>query len=121
VIALVIALGAAVGAPARYLTDRAVQGAHDTVFPWGTLTVNLLASIVLGVVAGAGADVSPDLSALIVTGFCGSLSTFSTFSYETMRLIERRERFEAAANVALSVVAGLAGAGLGWVVGARWL
>lgn len=119
-IALAIAVGAIIGAPARYLTDRAVQGAHDTVFPWGTLAVNVIASFVLGVVAAAGTAVSPELSALLATGFCGSLSTYSTFSYETMRLIERRERFYAAANVVVSLVAGLGAAGLGWIVGADW-
>ena len=43
-----VALGAALGAPARYLTDRAVQGRHDSVFPWGTLTINLVGSFILG-------------------------------------------------------------------------
>ena len=85
-IALLVALGAAVGAPARYLTDRAVQRAHDTLFPWGTLSVNVAASLVLGVLAGAGAHLPASTMALVGTGFCGSLSTFSTFGYETTRL-----------------------------------
>jgi fluoride exporter len=116
VIALMVALGAAVGAPARYLTDRAVQSAHDTVFPWGTLTVNVVASLVLGLITGASTHVSADLAALLGTGFCGALSTFSTLSYETMRLAQERQRFHAVANVAISLVAGLGAAGLGWAV-----
>lgn len=117
-IALMIAIGAAVGAPARYLTDRAVQSGHDTSFPWGTLTVNVIASLVLGVLTGAAGHVSAELTALIGTGFCGALSTFSTFSYETMRLTQEGERFYAVANVAVSLLAGLGAAALGWAVGA---
>ncbi|WP_206437606.1 fluoride efflux transporter FluC, partial [Candidatus Protofrankia datiscae] len=50
---LLVIVGAAVGAPLRYLTDRAVQARHDTAFPWGTFTVNVAASAVLGLVSGA--------------------------------------------------------------------
>ena len=53
---LLVCLGAAVGAPARYLVDRAVQARHDSLMPWGTLTVNVFGSAVLGVLAGLGAD-----------------------------------------------------------------
>jgi len=118
VIALMVALGAAVGAPARYLTDRAVQSSHDTLFPWGTLAVNVLASLLLGGLAGAGSDLSPTAMALVGTGFCGALSTFSTFGYETVRLVQERARFYAVASVAVSLVAGLGGASLGWAIGA---
>jgi CrcB protein len=117
-IALMIALGAAVGAPARYLTDRAVQSRHDTVFPWGTLTVNVTASLILGVLTGLAGDVSANVAALLGTGFCGALSTFSTLSFETMRLNQDRARCYAVANVAVSVVAGLGAVALGWTIGA---
>jgi len=117
-IALLVAVGAAVGAPARYLTDRAVQSGHDTLFPWGTLTVNIAASLLLGVLAGAGTQVSPTAAALVGTGFCGALSTFSTFGYETVRLMQERSRFYAVANIAISVIAGLGAAALGWSIGA---
>lgn len=116
-IVLMIALGAAVGAPARYLVDRAVQARHDTTFPWGTLTVNLVASLVLGVLAGLGRALSADTAALVGTGLCGALSTYSTFSYATMELFARRAYFYAGANVALSVLAGLGAAALGWSIG----
>jgi CrcB protein len=116
-IVLVVALGAALGAPARYLTDRAVQSSHDTVFPWGTMTVNVVASLVLGILTGAAGHVSAGWSALIGTGFCGALSTFSTFSYETTRLAGERERFYAIANVGFSLIAGLGAAALGWALG----
>lgn len=117
-IPLMIAIGAALGAPARYLADRAIQTRHETVFPWGTLTVNVVASLVLGVLVAAAGHVPAETVALLGTGLCGALSTFSTFSYETMRLIEERSGFYAIVNVMLSVVAGLGAAALGWSIGA---
>jgi CrcB protein len=114
---MMIALGAAVGAPARYLSDRAIQSRHETVFPWGTLTVNLVASLVLGIVMGAGSAVNPNLALLIGTGFCGALSTYSTFGYETLRLAQDGARFYAAANIGLSLVAGIGAAAFGWSLG----
>lgn len=110
-----MALGAAVGAPLRYLTDKAVQFRHHTVFPWGTFTVNVVACMALGVVTGAvSAGAAPtQLQALIGTGLCGALSTYSTFSYESLRLAEQGSRFAALANVAASVAAGLGAALLG--------
>ena len=116
-IALMIGLGALVGAPARYLIDRRVQARLNPVFPWGTFTVNIAASLVLGIVVGAPTNATT--SALIGTGFCGALSTYSTFGYETMRLAGRGNGRAAALNVVLSLVVGVAAAALGWVIGAR--
>ncbi|MFJ3879163.1 fluoride efflux transporter CrcB [Streptomyces sp. NPDC090077] len=112
---LLVVAGAVVGAPLRYLTDRAVQARHDSVFPWGTFVVNIAACLLLGVLAGAalaGAG-SSRVDLLLGTGLCGALSTYSTFSYETLRLAERGRRFLAAANVAASVLAGLGAVTLG--------
>lgn len=107
-------LGAVVGAPARYLTDRLVQSRHDSLFPWGTFTVNLVGCLILGGLAGGGLAVPASVTALVGTGFCGALTTYSTFSYETLRLIEQRSYFYAIANIAVSVVAGLGAALLGY-------
>jgi CrcB protein len=119
---LLVIAGAMVGAPLRYLTDRSVQARHDTLFPWGTFTVNVVGCLVLGVLAGAvsyGAA-SESVQSLIGTGFCGALTTYSTFSYETLRLAETGARFFAAANVMAGVVAGIGaaftGAGLAQAV-----
>nr|WSW68232.1 fluoride efflux transporter CrcB [Streptomyces sp. NBC_00995] len=109
---LLVIIGAAVGAPLRYLTDRAVQARHDTVFPWGTFTVNVSGCLVLGLLTGAaaaGAASSP-LRLLLGTGLCGALSTYSTFGYETLRLAEGGARLYAVANAVASVVAGLGAA-----------
>lgn len=109
---LMVLLGAAVGAPLRYLIDRAVQARHDTVFPWGTFTVNLTACAILGFLTGVASavTVSPNTQLLLGTGLCGALSTYSTFSFETLRLVETGSRYFAVANVAVSVVAGLGAA-----------
>ncbi|MER5398927.1 fluoride efflux transporter CrcB [Streptomyces sp. NPDC002599] len=109
---LLVIIGAAVGAPLRYLTDRAVQGKRDTVFPWGTLVVNVTGCLILGLLTGAvsAGQVSGHLQLLIGTGLCGALTTYSTFSYETLRLTETGAAFYAAANVIVSVTAGLGAA-----------
>lgn len=114
---IMIALGAAVGAPARYLTDRAVQSRHETVFPWGTLIVNVVASLIMGVVTGAAGNLSGPAASAIGTGFCGALSTYSTFSYEVMRLSSEGARFQAALNICISIVAGVGAAAFGWSIG----
>jgi len=106
---LLVMAGAAVGAPLRYLTDRAVQARHDTVFPWGTFTVNVTGCLVLGLVTGAvtAGATSSQVQLLLGTGLCGALTTYSTFSYETLRLAEGGARLLAAANLLGSLLAGL--------------
>ena len=106
---LLVLLGGAVGAPLRYLIDRTVQAHHDTIFPWGTFAANVTGSMILGVLTGAAlAGAAPqNVQLLLGTGLCGALTTYSTFSYETLSLAEAGARFLAAANVIASVVAGL--------------
>lgn len=115
-IPLLVILGAAVGAPLRYATDRIVQSRHSSAFPWGTFVVNVVGSLVLGAVVGAAA--SPELFALVGSGFCGALTTYSTFGHETVRLGADGRRGLAVLNAVGSVAAGLAAAALGLTVGA---
>lgn len=106
---LCVVAGAMIGAPLRYLTDRAVQARHDTVFPWGTFTVNVAGSLVLGVLTGAtvAGAAGSHTQLFLGTGLCGALTTYSTFSYDTLRLTRDGARFHAAANVLAGVFAGL--------------
>lgn len=114
---LAVCLGAALGAPARYLADRGIQALHDTVFPFGTLSVNLVGSFVLGVLVGAGAPPGGTTYLALGTGFCGAFTTYSTFSYETVRLVETGGWRQALLNVVASTGGGLAAALVGIALG----
>jgi CrcB protein len=118
---LLVLLGAAVGAPVRYLADRAVmhrvQSLAVGIFPWGTLAVNLAGSFLLGMLFAATSPADGQARLALGTGFCGALSTYSTFSYETLRLAEDGAVALAWANVLVSVTVGVAAALLGTLVG----
>lgn len=116
---LLVIAGAAVGAPIRYLTDRAVQSRHASVFPWGTFVINVVGCLILGTLTGAAIEgaASARLQLLIGTGLCGALTTYSTFSYETLRLAESGAKGYAAVNALLSVAAGLGTAFAGVTLG----
>ena len=120
---LLVLLGGAVGAPTRYLVDRWVQSRHAGPMPWGTFTVNAVGSLVLGLVAGGvtSADGPEWLLTLVGTGFCGALTTFSTFGVETVRLVEERAAPTAVLNVVGSVSVALAGCAGGWWLAASLL
>jgi CrcB protein len=111
---LLVALGAAIGAPLRYLTDRYTQARYGTGFPWGTLIVNVTGSLILGLTLGL--PLSPSLIALLGTGFCGALTTYSTFSWETLTLARRGEQATAVAYTLLSLLSGLGAATLGTIL-----
>jgi CrcB protein len=120
---LLVVVGAMAGAPLRYLTDRAVQSRHDSVFPWGTFVVNVAGCVVLGLLTGAAAAgaAGSRLQLLLGTGLCGALTTYSTFSYETLRLAQDGARSYAALNATASVAAGLGAAFAGVsLAGALW-
>ncbi len=101
-----VALGSALGGAARFTVGGVVQRAFVTPFPTGTLAVNVSGALILGAVmwyAVATPDVSPELRAFLAIGICGGYTTFSTFSYETARLLEHGEWLRAGAYVGLSV------------------
>ncbi|MGH7869356.1 MAG: fluoride efflux transporter CrcB [Candidatus Dormibacteraceae bacterium] len=105
-----------IGAPLRYLIDRLVQTQHKSIFPWGTFSVNVVGCLILGTLTGAGYALPTPLPTLLGTGFCGALTTYSAFSYETLRLIEQRAYFYAALNVIISCSIGLGAVFLGYTV-----
>lgn len=113
---LLVALGAAVGAPLRYLVDQAVTARVRSAFPWGTFAVNAAGCLLLGAVVGSGRAPAA-VVALVGTGFCGALTTYSTYGWESLRLAERGARWTAASYVLGSTAAGLAAAVAGWQLG----
>lgn len=116
---LAVALGGFVGAPSRYLVDRAISARTQSDLPWGTAAVNISGSFLLGLASGLALahHLSPLGMALLGTGFCGAYTTFSTFSFESVRLLEDGQVLEAAANVLASLALGLAGAAAGLALG----
>lgn len=116
---LLVVVGAMAGAPLRYLTDRAVRARYGTSLPWGTFLVNVTGSLVLGLLTGAALTgaAGSRLHLLLGTGLCGALTTYSTFSYETLRLAETGAGRHAVGNVLLSVAAGVAAAFAGVALG----
>ncbi|MGH3329996.1 MAG: fluoride efflux transporter CrcB [Nocardioidaceae bacterium] len=113
-----VLVGGAIGAPLRYLTDLFVQSRHDTVFPWGTFSVNVVGSLVLGATAATanGAELPDWVLPLVGTGFCGALTTFSTFGYETVRLVEEGSVLAAVTNSLASLAVGLGACAGGWAL-----
>lgn len=106
---VLVFVGGAAGAPLRYLTDLFIQSRHDSVYPWGTFTVNVAGSALLGFLAGAAeaAALPAWVFTLVGTGVCGALTTFSTFGFESVRLLEEGSVAEAALNAGLSLLVGL--------------
>ena len=117
-----VCLGAAVGAPARYLLDRRVSRGRTTSFPTGTFTINLLGSLLLGLLlgvhdGGAASPVGADLVLLLGTGFCGAFTTYSAFAVEVVALARAGLTRVAVAYAVLSPLAALACATLAYLAG----
>lgn len=107
----------AIGAPARYLLDGAITDRTRGAFPWGTFVINVTGSFLFGFLTGLGLNHAfPKVPRVVLgTGFCGAYTTFSTFTFETIRLVEEGASNEAIRNVVASVLVGsvAAAAGLG--------
>ncbi len=110
-----VALLGGLGAILRFKLDGLVQGRLDSEFPFGTLVVNGLGSLLLGLLIGL--DVSGSDMLLAGTATLGSFTTFSTWMLETERLAEEGESRLALANIAGSIALGIAAAGAGWAIG----
>jgi len=116
---LIVALGAGLGGTARYGLSRVVQSVFPPNFPYGTLAVNLVGSFLLGMIMylfDAEVLIRPETRLFFAVGFCGALTTFSTFSYETMNLLRAAEFLLAGTNILLNVVLTLFGIGLAFVI-----
>jgi len=116
---IAIAIGGAAGALSRYWFSNGVYGLLGRDFPYGTLMVNVLGSLIMGllyVLFLERSALGPEWRALLLIGFLGSFTTFSTFSLETVNLIEAHDYFKAALNVLLSVVLCIMGTGLGMII-----
>ncbi|HKJ93206.1 MAG TPA: fluoride efflux transporter CrcB [Longimicrobiales bacterium] len=125
-ILLYIALGGALGAVARYGVGGWVQARAGFGFPWGTLAVNVAGALLIGFAMRylAAVRLSPEVRALIIIGGLGAFTTFSTFSYETVALLEDGEWLRAGMYATASLVLGLlavyaGSAAAGWVLQVR--
>ena len=102
---LFVGAGGFLGAIARFLLSGWVQKSFESMFPMGTLFVNALGGLLIGFLAlYFQAHIAPEYRALVITGFLGALTTFSTFSYETVMLLEHGAYVKAVANVVLSIL-----------------
>ena len=113
---LLVAVGSGLGGVLRYLVPGWIGAAKG--FPWATLTVNVVGSLLIGLLSGLlarhGGSSAEAVRAFAVVGFCGGFTTFSTFSNETFRLMENGQWWFASAYVGTSVAAGLGAVAFGW-------
>lgn len=120
---LLVCLGGALGTGARYLVSIWALQTLGAGFPWGTFLVNAVGSYLLALVMYAGVEAAampPALRLALSTGVMGGLTTYSTFSFETMRYLQEGEWAMAALNVAATVSVCLAACFGGWATG-RWI
>jgi len=117
---IAIAVGGAVGALGRYWVSSGIYGLFGREFPYGTLVVNVLGSLVMGwsyILLLERLSVGPEVRGLLLVGFLGAFTTFSTFSIETLNLLEQGAHWKAAVNVVASVLACIGATWLGVVLG----
>ena len=108
----------AIGASLRYLADVALTERATGTFPWATFVINITGSFLLGLLTGLGRHHGLPKAARLILGvaFCGAYTTFSTFTFETVRLVEAGEPVAALKNVAATVLVGLAAGAAGLAV-----
>jgi len=109
-IVLLIGAGGFLGTIARYLTQQGISKFLPVIFPYGTLTVNIVGCFLIGVfyaLADRGNAISPEWRLFLTTGFCGGFTTFSTFTYETYNLIREEQYLYVSVYIAASVIIGI--------------
>ena len=121
---LAVGLGSALGGMGRFWIAGFIGQRYGDAFPWGTILVNITGSFAIGVLAaftGADGRLHPKLSPLagqfFMVGICGGYTTFSSFSLQTLKLIQAGSVSQAGANVVLSVVACLVAVWIGYLIG----
>ena len=116
---LMVGAGGAIGAIGRYLLSTWVYSLTGRAFPWGTLAVNLLGSLLMGFLSVwllERMTVSDEMRALLMVGFLGAFTTFSTFSIETLLLLEQGAVARAGVNIAVSVITCVFAAWMGTLI-----
>ena len=115
---LLVAIGSGLGGVLRYLVPCWIWAAKGS--PWATLTVNVVGSLLIGLLSGLlarhGGSSAESIRCFAVVGFCGGFTTFSTFSNETFRMLENNQWLSAAGYVGLSVAAGLVAVFVGYLI-----
>jgi len=104
---LIVGLGSGIGGILRYYISDLVQKNSSSLFPYGTLTVNIIGSFLIGLILfylDSIKMISSEMRLFLTVGLCGGLTTFSTFSYETIKLVQDSEYFLAGSNILLNVV-----------------
>ena len=111
---LLVAFGGAIGSVCRYL----LSGMNVASWPWGTFAVNILGSLIIGLLVGLASKgiVSPEMKLLLVTGFCGGFTTFSTFANESFGMLKAGDALQMALYLGASVVVGILSVWLGMTV-----
>ena len=108
---LLIAIGSGTGGVCRFLCQQLVQKYYPASIPLGTLSVNIIGCFIIGIIYGFSLrenGVSPELKLLAATGFCGGFTTFSSFAYENIILLQKGDFFNAALYILSSLIAGFA-------------
>ena len=111
-----VAIGGGIGATTRYLVSTWAAARFGSTFPYGTLIVNVVGCFIIGAFMSIATEkliVNPYWRLFIAVGFLGGLTTFSSFSFETLRLLEEADIMQAFANVGLNVLVGLTATWLG--------
>ena len=110
--AILIALGAGIGAPLRYLIDQKVKSIHKSLIPFETLAINTVGSFILGLMINNHGN----WQLIIGTGFAGAFTTWSTFAIETHHLLMHKHQGKAMSYLALTLLLGVGAAALGVLI-----
>ncbi|WP_031578474.1 fluoride efflux transporter CrcB [Ruminobacter sp. RM87] len=116
---LLVAAGGAIGAVCRYLTTGAITSFFGKEFPYGTITVNIIGSFLIGLLTSVLSQnyLEPQLKLLLITGLLGGFTTFSTFSLDTVNLIHASDYIKLFLYIAGSIVLGVGAAVTGLLIG----